>query len=152
MPKIMHQVVIEADSKTIFDAITTQSGLSRWWIADCDAKPEIGHMNEFRVEGHGVNRMKVVTLEPNHRLEWNCHNEPNHDWSGTTLTFQVKPRTNACTLTFEHEGWTEQNDFFAICSFHWARHLAMLAKYCESGQNQVEQQIERDEVRKVSSD
>ena len=70
MAEIYHQVVIRANGETIYNAVTTQEPLSRWWIADCTVKPEVGFVNEFRVEGHGVNKMKVVDLQPGRRVEW----------------------------------------------------------------------------------
>lgn len=151
MFKIMHQVVIETEPEVVYDAVTTQPGLAAWWIADCTVKAEVGFMNEFRVEGHGVNRMKVTALESTRLVEWLCCNEAD-DWTNTTIRFSIAAKTASSVLTFEHAGWRAQNDFFATCSYHWARHLSMLAKYCETGESQVLAHIENKEVRKVFSD
>lgn len=151
MAKIMHQVVIESDPATIYDALTSQQGLSQWWINDCDAKPEIGHMNEFRAEGHGIHLMEVILLDPNRQVQWRCRNEED-EWTDSTIRFIIGKKQTSCTLTFEHDGWRAQNDYYAICSYHWARHLTLLAKYCETGQGQVNPESERDEVRRVMSD
>ena len=151
MATIFHQVVIEADKDRIYDAITTQQGLSRWWIADCTVKPELGFVNEFCVEGHGVNLMKVVDLQPGRRVEWECCNVDD-PWTGTRIVFEIAEKSSGCVLSFKQIGWREQDDFFATCNFHWARHLAMLSHLCATGESQLVRATERDEVRKVVAD
>ena len=61
MATIFHQVVIEASKLQVYDAITLQSGLSQWWMADCAVKPEVGCLTVFRVEGHGTNTQRVAS-------------------------------------------------------------------------------------------
>lgn len=151
MPTIFHQVVIAASKNKIYDAITQQSGLSQWWLADCTVKPELGFMNLFRMENHGTNKMKVVDLQPGRRVEWECCND-DHPWTRTRIIFEITEKKNACVLSFKHSGWKEQTDSFGICSFHWARHLSMLAHLCETGESQLDQRREREEVRKVTAD
>ncbi|MFH1296577.1 MAG: hypothetical protein ABIJ04_04805 [Bacteroidota bacterium] len=45
--------------------ITTQEGLSKWWLADCTVRPELGFINEFRYHGYVSNKMKIIDLQPN---------------------------------------------------------------------------------------
>ncbi len=151
MATIFHQVVIEAGKNRIYDAITLQSGLSQWWMADCTVKPEVGFVNLFRMEGHGTNKMKVFDLQHCRRVEWECCND-DHPWTGTRIIFEIAEKKDACVLSFKHAGWKEQTDFFGTCSFHWARHLLMLAHLCETGKSQLDRQKERAEVRKVTTD
>jgi len=149
MATIFHRVVIEADQTKVYDAITRQDGLSKWWIADCTAKPEVGFVNEYRVEGHGAIEFRVVDLQEGRRVEWACCNE-DHPWSKTRIVFDITEKDKACVLDFRHEGWEGQTEFFGTCSFHWARHLLMLVHLCETGESQLDPDVERNEVRKVT--
>jgi uncharacterized protein YndB with AHSA1/START domain len=148
---IDHQLLIDAAPGAIFSALTTQAGLRRWWIADCDVQAEVGAINEFRVAGGGVNRMKVVTLSPDRLIEWLCVNrDPGDAWAGTTISFAIERRAAGdCSLRFRHGGWREASEFYATCSFHWARHLSMLATLCETGVSPLDARTETREVARV---
>ena len=80
-----------------------------------------------------------------------CLNE-NDQWTGSHIVFEIAEKKSGCSLSFKHSGWKEQNDFFATCSYHWARHLYILAKLCETGISELDRDTERREVRKVISD
>jgi uncharacterized protein YndB with AHSA1/START domain len=148
MANIYHQVLIQADRQTIYEAVTTQSGLSRWWVADCSVKPEIGFVNEFRVAGHGSNKMKIRALQPDTFVEWECMNDED-DWTGTHLSFALSDRGDFTCLDFKHTGYPAEDEVYATCNFHWARHLTMLKTLCETGISQLDQERERSEVKAV---
>lgn len=131
MADIYHLVTMKAKQKTIFDAVTTQRGLSSWWLPDTIAKPQLGFVNTFRVGTRFVNKMKIIGLQPYARVEWECLNE-NDEWTGTHISFDIREKDGFCHLHFKQTDWRAQTDFFATCSFHWARHLIMLKHYCES--------------------
>jgi uncharacterized protein YndB with AHSA1/START domain len=141
MPAIAHQVWIEATQQQVFDAVTLSEGLSRWWLKDCTAKPETGFVNEFFVDGHIHNKMLITGLQRAEFVEWTCIND-NGLWSGNRLTFRIRKKNGLSILDFKHGGWEQETDFFAICSFHWARHLLMLKAYCETGKDQIDAEIE----------
>ena len=145
---IYHQVLIDSKQEDVFKAITRQEGLSKWWIQDCIAKPEIGFVNVFKYEGYVDNEMKVIDLIENKRVEWECI-KSEKEWIGTHIVFEISTHHNLTKLDFKQIGWKEQTEFFATCNFHWARHLTMLKKLCESGVNQVFQEKEAIEIKKV---
>lgn len=136
MATIAHQIWVNAPKEKVYEAVTTTKGLSKWWLADCTAKPEIGFVNTFRMGGHIHNKMLVVDLRPNEYAEWECINN-NGAWTGNHLSFEIIEKNEVCILNFKHSGWESQTEFFTICNFHWARHLLMLKAFCETGANQV---------------
>ncbi|MEJ8800461.1 SRPBCC family protein [Pontibacter sp. H249] len=148
MANVYHQVLIPADRKTVYDALTSQKGLSKWWIADCKVKAEVGFVNEFYLQGHATNYMKVVALKPDTFVEWECLN---HDdaWTGTRATFSLSDRGNYTCLDFKHTGYVSEDEFYATCNYHWARHLFMLKGYCETGIPLLDQQQEQKECEAV---
>ena len=148
MASIQHQVIIQAEAQSIFEAITTQEGLSSWWIKESKAKAEKGHVNAFHVEGYPLNKMKITQLKPNKAVEWKCIGG-DKDWIGTRITFKIKEGNSGSILQFKHSKWKKKNEFFATCSFHWARHLIMLQYYCENGKSILDAEHESEENEKV---
>ncbi len=134
MANIFQRVDINASRQKIYDAITTQESQSKWWIPDCEVKPEIGFVNLFHITNAMTNYMKVVDLKPNQRVEWLCLNE-NDEWSDTQIIFEITEHNWIHYLNFHHNGYKEETEFFATCSYHWARHLWMLKHLCETGQS-----------------
>ena len=41
MPNIRHEVLIGAAADIVFDALTTQNGLSGWWTPEVQARPTL---------------------------------------------------------------------------------------------------------------
>jgi uncharacterized protein YndB with AHSA1/START domain len=130
MAIIYHQVLISAVRSRIYDAITTQEGISEWWTADCLVKPVVGFINEFRIDPQTHYRMKVVHLQPGLSVEWKCVNQ-HDDWSGTQLSFHLVDKGPETLLDFKHTGFTTENEEYAISNFRWAKYLMMLRDFCE---------------------
>jgi uncharacterized protein YndB with AHSA1/START domain len=148
METIYHQILINSTPDVVFKAVTTQEGISKWWLFNCIVKPEMGFINEFRYKNYVHNKMKVIDLQPNKRVEWECiQSDP--QWIGTHIIFDISVHNEFVKLNFIHTNWQEQTDFFAACNYHWARHLTMLKNYCESGNNQVDEQVESQEIKRV---
>lgn len=132
MATIYHRIDIHSNKATIYQAITTQEGLSRWWIPDCIAKAELGFVNEFVVNSKLTNKMKIIDLVPNERLEWECL-ESHAEWVGTKILFEIDETDGVLYLDFKHSGWKKQTRFCGYCNFHWGKHLLMLKNLCETG-------------------
>jgi uncharacterized protein YndB with AHSA1/START domain len=135
MAIIYHQVVIKANRSKIYEAITTQGGLSRWLTPDCVVKPEVGFMNEFRIGTEAHHRMKVVLLQSGHSVEWKCMNQ-HDDWSGTQLSFHLTEKGGQTCLDFKHTGFSSENEAYAASNYRWAGFLTSLKVYCEAGETQ----------------
>ena len=145
---IYHQLIIQAEPKVVFDAISTQKGLSSWWIKECEAKAEEGHINVFHFEGYPSTEFKVIKINPNKSIVWKCIGG-DKQWIGTQLSFKIKSHENGSLLQFKHSKWKKQSDFFATCNFHWARHFIMLQHYCESGNSMLNLTVEKAEIQKT---
>ena len=69
MAIIYHRIPIKASKPSVFEAITSQEGISQWWTSDCVVKPVVGFVNEFRFGAETHYRMKVVLLQPGRSVE-----------------------------------------------------------------------------------
>ncbi|MGC4102451.1 SRPBCC family protein [Ferruginibacter sp.] len=132
MTDIKHKLVINSTADNIYNAITTQQGLENWWAKQTVAKPEIGFVNVF-VFGTVKNEMKISTLVPNKKVEWEIIASTG-EWVGTTISFELEAKDNNKTIVrFDHNGWRAVTDLYAECNYTWARFMMSLKSYCETG-------------------
>lgn len=135
MATIKHLLHINASREVVYETLTTINGLASWWTAQITGDPAIGGTIQFRFTGAGCD-MKVASLEKNQSLEWQC-TDGWPDWIGTTITFLLDEADGKTRVRFAHANWKEDNDFFAGCSFSWARFLESLRQYCQNGKGEA---------------
>jgi uncharacterized protein YndB with AHSA1/START domain len=132
MADIKHFLVIKAPAKTVFNAITEQEGLASWWTTNTIAKPEVGFVDEFKFGDEYHNKMKVIKLEKDKLVCWDCLGG-DREWVGTKLSFELNEKNDSTELMFTHAGWAAQTLFYANCNFHWGGFMQSLKSYCETG-------------------
>jgi uncharacterized protein YndB with AHSA1/START domain len=133
MPDIKHMLVIDAPTETVYRAIVMQDGLAGWWTEEVKAETEVGGFAEFRFGERYYNKMKIIALEPDRRVEWECL-EGDPEWVGTTFVFDLEAKENRTVLRFGHNGWGGETDFYANCNYHWGYYMTSLKRYCETGE------------------
>lgn len=128
---IKHLFHIDAPRQKVFDALSTIDGLSKWWTAQTSGDASKGGTIQFRFGDVGPD-MKVVESKPGEMISWECIASP-HGWVGNRLTFSLDENEGKTRVRFAHNGWEEDNDFYAICSFTWGRYMESLRQYCQAG-------------------
>ena len=152
MPDIRHEVVIFAPARTVYEALTSQSGLSAWWTAEAKAEPVRDTIARFGFGGGYFKEMRIRDLEPEKRVQWTCIRGA-EEWVGTTLSFELlagptiavlkaHPEVSdqihqgsgdvATLVTFHHDGWKACTPMFAECNYTWGRFLRSLKLLCET--------------------
>lgn len=129
---IKHLFHIDATKASVFEAISTINGLKNWWTVETSGDDSVNGIIEFRFAANGGPDMKVAELNPTDKVLWECL-ESNHGWKGHTFTFLLDENVGKTRVRFNHEGWKEQDDFYAICSFAWGRYMESLRQYCQTG-------------------
>ncbi len=132
MEHIRHYLTINAPVQKVYDAFTTQEGLSNWWTKETIAKPEEGFLNEFMFGDAGHEKMRVTRLEPNKSVHWTCE-EGSPEWVGTNFSFDLSEKDEKTILQFAHKDWREATEFYAICNYHWGYFMHSLKNLCETG-------------------
>jgi uncharacterized protein YndB with AHSA1/START domain len=157
MHMIEHEVWINADRNTVFQAITTKEGLDAWWGTAVAAEPRVGAEIEFD-HGEGADlRMRITELVADERVAWKCvsdfsdANNPASEWLGHHLIFelrsaasdpafsgwlgqrlQVDPDRDGTIVRFQHNGWQRDARWTAFCNAGWGATLnGGLKDYCE---------------------
>ena len=131
MAEIIHRLVIKANPAKVYQAITTQEGIESWWCKQTTAKPEVRFVNTL-IFPQLQKELKVTELIPNERVTWECLKSV-EEWIGTTISFNLEEKDAKTILRFDHEGWRAITDTYASCNYDWARFLASLKSYCETG-------------------
>ena len=154
MPNIRHQLLIGASAEKIYNAITSQEGLSAWWTPDTKAKPELDNIARFPFGPEYFKEMKITELKPFEQIKWICI-EGAKEWIGTHLSFKLEPGNKEILLNahpemegqlqqqrnsdkgtlliFHHDDWREYTPMFAECNFTWGQFLRSLKLLCETG-------------------
>lgn len=132
MKSIFHRLVIAAPTEKVYEALTTQKGLSGWWTPETKATPEVGSIARFAFGPDYFKEIKVEELEPGSKVKWLCL-KGHEEWLGTTIVFELQPHQKGTTLFFHHDGWKEHTPVFAVCSYDWAIFLRSMKALCEIG-------------------
>lgn len=154
MPNIHQELLIGASAEKVYDALTSQEGLSAWWTPATSATPELYSIARFPFGPDYFKEMKIVELKPSEQVKWSCIAGAD-EWIGTTISFklqagdkdallkvrpglrdqiqQQKGFDKGTLLIFHHDDWKEYTSMFAECSYTWGRFLRSLKLLCETG-------------------
>lgn len=154
MPDIRHRLLINTPPEKVYDAITTQEGLSAWWTPNATATAYVDSVARFPFGDNYFKEMKIVALQQPAYIEWLCVSGT-EEWIGTTLSFSIEvvdkaslpgnhPEMNGqleqqhddfygTLLTFHHDNWKAHTPMLAECSYTWAMFLKSLKLLCETG-------------------
>ncbi len=133
---IKHLFHINASKQKVFEAISTITGLSNWWTNQTTGNATVGGTIQFRFGEMGGPDMKVTKVILNEKISWECVASP-HGWVGHTFTFFLDENDGKTRVRFSHDGWNEQDDFYAICSFTWGRYMESLRQFCQTGKGEA---------------
>jgi uncharacterized protein YndB with AHSA1/START domain len=132
---------IKATPATVYDALTTPSGLRGWWTHDCDITSEVGDTIHFRF-GPTHKDMRIEKLEPRREVQWLCtgahigcaqftHKD---EWVGTRIAFHLTPEGDGrIRLNFQHAGLVPALECYDLCSDGWRYFLDSLLQFAETG-------------------
>jgi uncharacterized protein YndB with AHSA1/START domain len=136
MAAIKHLFHINASKEKVFEAISTIKGLSGWWTVRTSGSDALGGILQFQFGEMEGPQMKVIELKPNEKVSWECVKSP-FNWDGNIFTFSLDENDGKTRVRFSHDGWTEQDDFYAGCSFSWGRYMESLRQLCQTGKGEA---------------
>lgn len=141
MADIRHYLSIDAPAATVYHAISEEEGLRGWWTPGAVARPKAGSIAEFTFGDRYHNKMRILRLERDRLVEWECL-EGDREWVGTRFLFDLEAEGERTILRFCHGNWRQMTDFFASCNYQWAYYLRSLKAYCETGEGTPYRQAE----------
>lgn len=154
MPNIHQELFIQASRELVYDALTTERGLSAWWTPGVTASAQVDTIARFPFGDSYFKQMRITTLQAPQLVRWHCVAGAD-EWVGTDLTFSLSagdratllrshpeatgqlkedPASDAGTvLDFTHANWRDDTPMFAECSYTWGQFLRSLKLFCETG-------------------
>ncbi|MFC4873429.1 SRPBCC family protein [Negadavirga shengliensis] len=132
MKSIQQINYIKTPPSTIYRALTTQEGLSEVWTRNLSVKPDLGAINRFDFDDGYLTEMKVVELQKDTRVVWECI-QSDKEWVGTEISFDISAENGVSKVSLSHDKWSEITDFYRWCNYNWAMFLLSLKSYCEKG-------------------
>jgi uncharacterized protein YndB with AHSA1/START domain len=121
---------IKAPASVVYQALITKEGLSQVWTNKLKVKPEIGFVNEFDFNEGYITKMKVLELQDNQKVVWEC-TDSDPEWVGTKISFELSENGEQTKIVLKHYDWKELTDFYRWCNYNWAMFLQRLKSYCE---------------------
>ncbi|MBC9796108.1 SRPBCC family protein [Sinomicrobium weinanense] len=132
MTNIEHINYIKTPAAKVYEALTTEKGLSEVWTRELKVKPEINFINEFDFDDGYATKMQIKHLTKNRRIEWACV-ESDPEWIGTSVIFDLTEKNGVTTVILNHANWKDVTEFYRWCNYNWGMFLLSLKEYCEDG-------------------
>ena len=132
-PSYRKRVRFTKPAETVFEALTSASGVAGWCMPASGSGVEGGELCLAFPPGPGV--FRVETAKSPSTVAWTvlkCDFLP--DWVGTQIIFRLHPTTDGgTTVEFCHHGLTPQLECFGQCQQGWDYYLPSLHDYVETG-------------------
>ncbi|MHA4736882.1 SRPBCC family protein [Dyadobacter sp. MSC1_007] len=124
-------ISVDQPPREVFNAV---NNVRAWWSEDTKGDSLALH-DEFMVDfgAHwwalriieSIPDQKVVWLVSGSYMPWNEHK---HEWTGTTLSFEISRDGNQTTLQFSHVGLVPQFACYNGCSKGWTGYISISLK------------------------
>lgn len=133
MSKIEHEIKIESNVPHVYQALTTLEGLKSWHSAQAEGDLRVNGQLITKGENKPTFIWKIVALNPNKRVEWECVQGPG-DSVGTNVYFDLAKTDDGRVLVeCVHQGWEHTDDNFNKCNTLWGVLLYHLKQFVETG-------------------
>ncbi len=135
MAEIRHRVGIRGSAADIYQLLTTDSGLSKWWTTDTRGAGQPGSIIEFRFGDSGPD-FAVIELIPEQLVRWRHSGDIPEDWKGSEISFELQEDKKQTMVNFSHYNWPKSDAFLAHCSTKWGVFMLSLKSCIETGKGQ----------------
>lgn len=139
---ITHNLHINANTQTIYNAVSTEKGINGWWSKECSVGEAEGENSLLKFDKQGTTvemGFRTVTLSPNKKVVWECISMPNPSWVGTKIITEINETENGCAVVFSHSNFADKwkgQEPFEQTKGTWNHFVASLVSFCEGGEGQ----------------
>jgi uncharacterized protein YndB with AHSA1/START domain len=129
---IVHEIDIATSHQRLYEALTTQAGLSGWYTPETTAAADVGAMIEFKFSTLTTLSFRVETLQPGRRVVWTGAQVPN-EWKTTPITFDIRRDGDSVILIFRQEGFASEYKSYGGFGYCWGQYIRSLKLLLETG-------------------
>lgn len=119
MLNIEHRNYIKVPASIVYEVLTSSKGLGEIWTKKLDVQAKEGYINIFDFDEGYLTKMKILRLEPNSTIVWECI-ASDEQWVGTGVSFELTEKDQITTVVLKHTNWRELTDFYQWCNYNWA--------------------------------
>jgi len=121
---------IAASAADIFEALTNQDLLSRWFAPQVIAVPVEGTVAAFAFEFDLNFKMELVQLKKDKMVHWKCV-DGYKEWLDSEVVFSFEKEKDVTLLKFEHRNLTNEEKRNKTVN-SWHEYLQNLKRVCET--------------------
>jgi hypothetical protein len=131
MADIKHLISIDRPAADIFPLVNGGRGFAQWWAEDVFDDTGIGVSLGFFNRATVYRLRQIEAVAPSSAV-WEC--ESGKEWQGTRIVFKLAQPFASTSLTFSHESWHDETDYFRSCYTTWGE-LMFRLKAAAEGKN-----------------
>jgi uncharacterized protein YndB with AHSA1/START domain len=123
-------IEIDAPAVKVFEALTRQELLSKWFAPQVIAVPVEGTVAAFAFEFDLNFKMEIVALQQNKQLRWICV-DGYEAWLDSEIVFKLEEKALTTSLDFSHSKLINDDKKEKTVK-SWNGYLEKLKELCES--------------------
>jgi len=134
MPDSLHQISVGVSPIAVYEAWTTEKGLSSWWTRDARVSEEVGGINVLLFEGGSVSfHFRIDDQIPGERVRWTgvAAEKMPDEWVDTQIAVDLDPSNGRTRMRFGHTNWRSTEGAYRVCNTTWGELMYRLRDYCE---------------------
>ncbi len=128
MYTVSYEIFIESPSGRVFDFLTLQPLLSKWFAPQVIASPKEGTVAAFAFEFDLNFKMEIEKLDGNGYVRWRCV-DGYDDWLDSVVEFSFEEKDGGTLLKFRQSG-LKNEDKKNKTLLDWKRFFNKLKKQC----------------------
>jgi hypothetical protein len=131
---ILLRIPVEAEPKSIYEAVSTSDGVGGWWSERTQGPDGVGSTMKVSFPDAPMTfDFEVTRDEPGEGVTWHCLAGP-PEWIGTDVSIEIENGGDQGTaVLFRHDGWATTEESFPFIAFSWAQILPRLKTLVETG-------------------
>lgn len=127
-----HRIHIDADQKSVFDAVSTASGWSNWFTPEVTGAFSEGTEIACQLKGGPVIRLRVTAVQPESAITFEALEGPFAAPGATTSLQLLRADDGRTTVSLKHDTPPIPVEDLAACNTYWGLLLGQLREYCQT--------------------
>jgi uncharacterized protein YndB with AHSA1/START domain len=131
MTDVLFRFDVDVPTERVLEALKTTDGIKGFWTSRAEVPREVGET--LKIEFAIAPAPFDLRLEQSDEstVVWRTQTFPPH-WVGTTVHWQVQPRSGGSTVSFRHAGLSDDDEAGSV-AYTWGQIMVRLKEYAETG-------------------
>ena len=112
------------------DTFAAINNVRSWWSGEIEGRTDkLGDEFTYRYEDLHYSKQRIAEFIPGKKVVWLVLDgrlnfvEDKHEWTGTTITFDIAKKGDQTEVQFTHAGLVPANQCFTACSNAWGYYI-----------------------------